>query len=432
MDTRRWKVLAVAVLMGIGTATVVPAPAQAAVVGWGMWDHNAGGGVSYLLNWGDVNPAYNCVSRVGDWDGNGRDGIGLSCPVASNGTEYTWFLQNNLVNNNPTDAWFNWGGTSCLAITGDWNGDRRDTPGVVCADGPEWRWSLHDANAAGGVEHAFGWGGTEGCWPIVGDWNGDRRDTPGLVCPQGGVWRWALHDANAGGGVEHQFTWGSTACSPLWGDWDGNGTDTPATTCAKSNGEWEWSQSNHNTAWGVDNRFAWGSTVHRPLVGDWNGDGVDTIGTVNIPVSAAPPTGYSLPLPRTAAPRSEYDDPHHDYPAIDIGVPTGTPAYAAVGGTVRLVNDSSCGLGVVIRSNPLGADFVYCHFSAHTVGGGATVSAGQQIGRTGSTGNSTGPHLHFAIKTNGLSRCPQRWLLGVYDRQVPPAPSSLPTAGCFN
>ncbi|MBF9132474.1 M23 family metallopeptidase [Plantactinospora sp. S1510] len=136
-----------------------------------------------------------------------------------------------------------------------------------------------------------------------------------------------------------------------------------------------------------------------------------------------------MPLPRTALPRSEYDDPHHDYAAIDLPVPTGTAAYAVRAGTVARVNDSSCGQGINLTGTD-GAVYTYCHFSAWSVASGATVTAGQRIGSTGNTGNSTGPHLHFGIRTSGTLRCPQNFLLALYDGVTPPAATSLPTSGC--
>ncbi|GAA4929685.1 murein DD-endopeptidase MepM/ murein hydrolase activator NlpD [Nonomuraea thailandensis] len=138
---------------------------------------------------------------------------------------------------------------------------------------------------------------------------------------------------------------------------------------------------------------------------------------------------FSLPLPRTALPRSEYDDPHHDYPAIDLPVGTGTPAYAVRAGTVTIIDDSLCGRGVNLTGTD-GAIYTYCHFSSWSVSGGASVAAGQQIGLTGNTGNSTGPHLHFGIRTGSTRRCPQNFLLAVYDGATPPAATSLPTTGC--
>jgi murein DD-endopeptidase MepM/ murein hydrolase activator NlpD len=141
-------------------------------------------------------------------------------------------------------------------------------------------------------------------------------------------------------------------------------------------------------------------------------------------------TTFALPLARSALPRSEYDDPHHDYPAIDLPVGTGTPAYAVRAATVTIIDDSSCGRGVNLTGTD-GAIYTYCHFSSWSVSNGATVAPGQQIGLTGNTGNSTGPHLHFGIRTGSTRRCPQNFLLALYDGANPPAATSLPTTGCF-
>lgn len=139
-------------------------------------------------------------------------------------------------------------------------------------------------------------------------------------------------------------------------------------------------------------------------------------------------TGYSLPLAKSVLPRSEYDDPHHDYPAIDLPVGTGTRVYAVRSGTATRVSGSSCGNGYTVAGND-GATYTYCHLSSFSAGNGA-VSAGQLLGLSGNTGNSTGPHLHFAIKYGGVSRCPQRMLLAIYDGTSVPSASSLPTSGC--
>ncbi|HEU4326523.1 MAG TPA: peptidoglycan-binding protein [Roseiflexaceae bacterium] len=137
--------------------------------------------------------------------------------------------------------------------------------------------------------------------------------------------------------------------------------------------------------------------------------------------------GYSLPIPKTTLPRSEYDDPHHDYPAIDLPTATGTPAYAMKGGTVSYVG-SGCGYGILITASD-GATYKYCHLNSRSVASGATVSTGQLIGYTGNTGNSTGPHLHIEVNYGGL-RCPQNMLLAIYDGASVPSPSSLPSSGC--
>lgn len=140
------------------------------------------------------------------------------------------------------------------------------------------------------------------------------------------------------------------------------------------------------------------------------------------------PAGYRLPLDRGALARSEYDDTHHDYPAIDLPARY-IPAYAVVAGTAYRISESACGLGVNIDAGG-GVRYTYCHFDAISISNGQQVTPGQRIGTTGNTGNSTGPHLHFAIKVNGGSRCPQKYLIALYDGATPPAPSSLPSSGC--
>ncbi|SFB64511.1 Putative peptidoglycan binding domain-containing protein [Amycolatopsis marina] len=141
--------------------------------------------------------------------------------------------------------------------------------------------------------------------------------------------------------------------------------------------------------------------------------------------------GYSLPVGKSVMPRSEYDDPHHTYPAIDLPTRTGTKVYAVNGGTAtKIGNTGSCGYGVTIRAKD-GGTYTYCHFKQAAVASGE-VKAGQLIGYSGNTGRSSGPHLHLQLKrSDGALVCPQRLLLAVYDGKQVPAVGSLPTSGCF-
>ena len=92
---------------------------------------------------------------------------------------------------------------------------------------------------------------------------------------------------------------------------------------------------------------------------------------------------------------------HHDYPAADIAAPEGTPLYALADSTVVESypdGNGKCGIGFKILADT-GAVFVYCHLShlePHVVPG-AALAAGAPVGLVGSTGNSTGPHLHLAF-----------------------------------
>lgn len=92
---------------------------------------------------------------------------------------------------------------------------------------------------------------------------------------------------------------------------------------------------------------------------------------------------------------------------VDYPAPTGTKVVAARGGTVVYCNHGSA-FGyhqIEIKPGDGTRDF-YAHMSARSVANGAKVKAGQQIGKVGSEGNSTGPHLHFErhnVATGGWS-----------------------------
>lgn len=137
---------------------------------------------------------------------------------------------------------------------------------------------------------------------------------------------------------------------------------------------------------------------------------------------------YVLPLPQDAADRAEWGSTHHTYPAVDIPVPTGTESYASVAGDAVVFSDDGCGNGVQIEGVD-GATYVYCHFDSHSISSGP-VDAGDLIGLTGNTGNSTGPHLHYQIRYADELRCPQEQVLAIFDGDQPPPPGDLATSGC--
>lgn len=86
----------------------------------------------------------------------------------------------------------------------------------------------------------------------------------------------------------------------------------------------------------------------------------------------------------------------------DIGAPSGTPILAADSGMATVIADNGNGYGNYIMINHGGGRVtLYAHMSAFAISNGATVSQGQVIGYVGSTGNSTGPHLHFTVFKNG-------------------------------
>ncbi|HLW48412.1 MAG TPA: M23 family metallopeptidase [bacterium] len=96
---------------------------------------------------------------------------------------------------------------------------------------------------------------------------------------------------------------------------------------------------------------------------------------------------------------------------IDIAGRSGAPIVAAYSGTVRFVGWKSGYGQLVIVDHGHGLQTAYSHLSAATVRPGAVVEQGQEIGRTGSTGWSTGPHLLFEVWENGIPRNPWGYLL---------------------
>jgi murein DD-endopeptidase MepM/ murein hydrolase activator NlpD len=95
------------------------------------------------------------------------------------------------------------------------------------------------------------------------------------------------------------------------------------------------------------------------------------------------------------------------HPAADIGVVVGTPVKAADSGYVAVVGRSDTGYGLyVLVDHGNGFQTLYAHFSMIYVEVGQSVTKGQPLGASGNTGKSTGPHLHFEIKLNGVRRNP--------------------------
>ena len=93
---------------------------------------------------------------------------------------------------------------------------------------------------------------------------------------------------------------------------------------------------------------------------------------------------------------------HGKHMAVDLAAPRGTPVYAADTGRVVKAGWSEIGYGYRIIIDH-GIDYVtlYAHLSEYYVQPGDIVQKGEIIGRVGSTGNSTGPHLHFEIRDYG-------------------------------
>lgn len=96
---------------------------------------------------------------------------------------------------------------------------------------------------------------------------------------------------------------------------------------------------------------------------------------------------------------------------IDISANTGTAVVAARGGTVIATTTSSRGYGNhILINHGDGIVTLYGHLSHIGVSNGAQVAQGATIGQVGSTGNSTGPHLHFEVRVGGVAQDPRSYL----------------------
>ncbi len=112
----------------------------------------------------------------------------------------------------------------------------------------------------------------------------------------------------------------------------------------------------------------------------------------------------------------------HFHTGIDLAGPLNTPVYAAADGVVVAASQSTVGYGNhVILAHADGLLTLYGHLNTIIVHPGDQVHQGQLIGLLGSTGNSTGPHLHFEVRVNGQPTNPLAFL-----PPLPPGASGPP------
>jgi murein DD-endopeptidase MepM/ murein hydrolase activator NlpD len=129
------------------------------------------------------------------------------------------------------------------------------------------------------------------------------------------------------------------------------------------------------------------------------------------PSSAAPPGRLAMPLPGAVLTQPFgpttlwFEPPYQGYPhfhtGIDLAAAENTPVQAAADGVVAVVGSSQIGYGnYVIVAHAGGLATLYGHLNLAMVKVGDKVTQHQPIGLEGSTGNSTGPHLHFEVRIN--------------------------------
>lgn len=99
-----------------------------------------------------------------------------------------------------------------------------------------------------------------------------------------------------------------------------------------------------------------------------------------------------------------------NHKGVDFAAPTGTPIYAAAGGTVVSSGYSGKAGNRIVINHGNGLQTIYMHCHKLYVKAGTTVSKGQNIAAVGTTGNSTGPHLHFQVMSGGTPVNPMNYL----------------------
>jgi hypothetical protein len=179
---------------------------------------NSTGNADIAFGFGD--PSVHYIPLVGDWDGDGQDGVGLYDPATA-----TWHLRNSLSTGNAditfaygvpdrtTPGWKSW-----MPLVGDWDGNGLDTIGLV--DPATDFWYLRNSLSTGDADITFGYGDPGAVWtPLVGDWNGDGKDTIGFFDPAASVF--LLRNSLDTGSADIAFGYGAPGAGwkPLVGDW---------------------------------------------------------------------------------------------------------------------------------------------------------------------------------------------------------------------
>lgn len=137
--------------------------------------------------------------------------------------------------------------------------------------------------------------------------------------------------------------------------------------------------------------------ANRPAPSVSTGGGSGSVGQLAWPTSGTLTSGFGPRWGRL-------------HQGIDLAAPTGTSIVAAESGVV-IHSGVLGGYGqTILIDHGNGVVTLYAHQSERLVGSGVSVARGELIGRVGSTGNSTGPHLHFEVRINGVARDPLGYL----------------------
>ena len=133
------------------------------------------------------------------------------------------------------------------------------------------------------------------------------------------------------------------------------------------------------------------------------------------------PSTPSMAWPTIGVITTEYGEVGETSPrghaGVDIAAPEGTPVRAAEAGEVIKAEKSAADYGwLIVVAHPSGFETWYGHLSSFAVTLGQQVKKGDKLGGMGSTGYSSGSHLHFEVREEGKLRDPHNFLVGVLKR----------------
>jgi len=240
-----------------------PAPSPIAVdlggydPGTSVWRLRSRDGSERTLRYGAA--GFDWRPFVGDFDGDGRTGIGLyDCASGS------FFLRNTL-DEGEADVTIGFGAPGGLPIVGDWTGEGTATIGVYQPTTAQWFVRHGHEPGPADDEFSFGLAGAER-QVVVGDWDGDGRDDVGLYEPSTSSWH--LRGGSADGGEDVSFFFGPPGGLPVAGDWNGDGRDSIGVYVP----DWGlWILRDANTNGPADRIVEYRIDGCRPLVGKFGG-----------------------------------------------------------------------------------------------------------------------------------------------------------------
>ncbi|MFW5681622.1 MAG: hypothetical protein ACOC1G_01325 [Phycisphaeraceae bacterium] len=124
------------------------------------------------------------IPVIGDWNNSGVQTVGL---VRDNGSNLQWILSNSVAG--ASDITFTHGNSGDLAVVGDWDGDGYDTAGLVRENSGNMRWLLTNNVGSDGIDALDRTTGDfANDLTVTGDWNGDGKDSIGFYRPSTGEW----------------------------------------------------------------------------------------------------------------------------------------------------------------------------------------------------------------------------------------------------